>query len=96
MKVVIQTIREMSGGGRLALALACLWIFGLAACSSGGGCIPGCGAKLPTPAPPKPQPPTRVVKVTLEKTGIDMAHVLPPGPTLFKITNHDHLATAWR
>lgn len=88
----LQTIREMSATGKLALVLSCLWIFGLAACSSGGGCIPGCGGKLPTPAPPKPQPATRVVTVTLQKFSINMPRVMPPGPTLFKVTNNDHLA----
>lgn len=88
----VRTIREMSVGGKLALVLSCLWVFGLAACSSGGGCIPGSGGKLPTPAPPKPQLATRVVMVDLQEFRINMPHVLPPGPTLFKITNNDHLA----
>lgn len=88
----LKVIRDMTTGGKLALVLSCLWVFGLAACSSGGGCIPGCGARLPTPAPPRPEPATRVVKVTLQERGIAMPHVLPPGPTLLKITNDDYLA----
>jgi hypothetical protein len=88
----VRTIREMSVGGKLVLVLSCLWIFGLAACSSGGGCIPGSGGKFPTPAPPKPQPATRAVTVTLQELSINMPRVMPPGPTLFKVTNDDHLA----
>jgi hypothetical protein len=92
MRAMIQTIRGMTSGGKLALILSSLWVFSLAACGYGGGCIPGCGAKLPTPRPPQVKPPTRIVKITLTEYHIKMPHVLPPGPTLFKIINRGNLA----
>jgi hypothetical protein len=89
---VIQVIRDMTVGGKLALALAFLWLFGLAACG-GGGCLPGCGAKEPAPVPAaNPPPPSRLVQVTLQKDGIEMPHVMPPGSTRLRVTNQDHLA----
>jgi hypothetical protein len=91
MGAIIQTIREMTVGGKLALTLACVWVFGLAACS-GGGCIPGCGAKPPTPAPPQPQPRTHLVQVILQRDRIEMPLVLPPGLTLLQVTNRDNLS----
>jgi hypothetical protein len=77
----------MSPGGRLAMVLSLLWVISLAACGYGGACIPGCGARLPKPAPVKPQPPPRVVKLTLAEYTIKMPQVLPPGLTRFEITN---------
>jgi hypothetical protein len=77
----------MSPGGRLAMALSLLWVFSLAACGYGGGCIPGCGARLPKPAPVKPQPTPRLVQVTLAEYTIKMPHTLPPGLTRFEVTN---------
>jgi hypothetical protein len=92
MGAIIQTIRAMTVGGKLALVLSCLWVFGLTACSGGGGCIPGGGGKLPPPPPPRPQPRTQMIKVTLQRDRINMPHVIPPGPTLLRVTNQDNLA----
>jgi hypothetical protein len=88
----MRIIKEMTVGGRLALLISCLWVFGLAACGYGGGCLPGCGGHVLTSAPPKPQPPLRVIQVTLQAGRIDMPHVMPPGPTLFAVTNNSRLA----
>jgi hypothetical protein len=92
MGAIFQTIKDMTIGGKLALALSCLWVFSMAACGYGGGCLPGCGGKLPTPPPPQPQPPTRVVEVTLQENRIEMPQVIQPGPTLLRITNQDYLS----
>jgi hypothetical protein len=77
----------MSPGGRLAMVLSLLWVISLAACGYGGGCLPGCGARLPKPAPVKPQTPPRVVKLTLAEYAIKMPQVLPAGLTRFEVTN---------
>ena len=82
----------MTPGGRLAMALSLLWVFALAACGYGGGCIPGCGARLPTSAPVKPQPPPRLVTITLTEYAIKMPQTLPPGLTRFEVTNAGNLA----
>ncbi len=87
MKAIIQTLRTMTPGGRVAMALSLLWVFSLAACGYGGGCIPGCQGRLPHPAPVKPQPPPRLVKITLKEYAIEMPHTLPPGLTRFEVTN---------
>jgi hypothetical protein len=87
VKAIIRTFRTMTPGARLAMVLSFLWVFSLAACGYGGGCIPGCGAKRPKPAPVTPQPPPRMVTITLREYAIKMPHTLPPGPTRFEVTN---------
>jgi hypothetical protein len=87
VKAIIRTLRTTTPGGRLAMALSFLWVFSLAACGYGGGCIPGCQGRLPYPAPVKPQPPPRLVTIILKEYKIEMPQALPPGPTRFEVTN---------
>jgi hypothetical protein len=87
VQALTRILRTTTPGGRLAMVLSLLWVFSLAACGEGGGCLPGCGARPPEPAPVKAQPQPRVVQVTLAEYAVKMPPVLPPGPTRFEVTN---------
>jgi hypothetical protein len=89
---MVRAIAGMTLGGRLAMLISLWWLFSLAACSGGGGCLTSFGVRQPTPEPTPPPPPTRVEKITLEDNCIDMPRTLPPGPTRFIITNRGKLA----
>jgi hypothetical protein len=91
MGAMIRALQGLTLGGRLALLVSLCWLFSLAACSGGGGCLPSFGVRHPPPEPAPPPSPTRVEKITLEDNSIDMPRVLPPGPTRFIITNQGKL-----